>query len=167
MQVLRRISGNVPIQLQRYNAARPMPTTPSGSIAQQPTNTPYSFLENRSTRYSSYLSTPARSRNIQDLDSGHVTNLARRGLVLWPEKSEEAVPEAMIVELEGMEEDMVERELLEEDGFDVFGPMVSINSPGIRGSETDERASGDQIVVKADPSEEPSAEMMLLQVPTT
>lgn len=87
---------------------------------------------------------------------------------MWPEKkSEEAVPEAMIMELEGMEEDMVERELLLEDGFDVFGPMVSINSSGSRASETDERASGDQIVVKADPSEEPSAEMMLLQVPTT
>jgi hypothetical protein len=142
--------------------------TPSGSLVQHRANTPYSFLEHRSTRYSSYLSTPAKSRNIQDLDSGHVTNLARRGLVLWPEKeNEEAVPEAMIMELEGMEEDMVERELLDEDGFDVFGPTVSINSPGIRENETDGHASGDQTVVKTDPSEEPSTEMLLMQVPTS
>ncbi|KAF9450950.1 hypothetical protein P691DRAFT_420030 [Macrolepiota fuliginosa MF-IS2] len=129
--IIRRISGTIPAHLQRYNAARPMPMTPSRSQPEPPEKkTPYSFLEHRSTRYSTYLSTPARSRNIQDVDSSHVTNLTKKGLVLWPTREGEAVPEAMIAELEGTEEDAVERELLEEDGYDVFGPTMTIEPVG-------------------------------------
>lgn len=133
--VLRRISGNVPTQLHSYNAARPMPPTPSAKDtfnAPAPANTPYSFLENRSTRYSSYLSTPARSRNFQSLGSSYTTNLVKRGLVLWPEKEGAAIRDEMIEELEGMEEDAVEKELLDgdEDDVDVFGPTIKIETPG-------------------------------------
>jgi len=49
--------------------------------------------------------------------------------VLWPEKEGDAVPDDMIEQLEEMDEDAVERELLDRDGEDVFGPTIRIETP--------------------------------------
>ena len=48
--------------------------------------------------------------------------------MLWPEKEGDAVPDDMIEQLEEMDEDAVERELLDGDGEDVFGPTIRIGS---------------------------------------
>lgn len=57
--------------------------------------------------------------------------------MLWPEEGgNDVLPEAMMEELERipMEEDAVEEELLKEEGFDVFGPTISIKTPSVGGS---------------------------------
>lgn len=56
--------------------------------------------------------------------------------MLWPDEGgKEALPEAMMEELEQipMEEDAVEEELLNEEGFDVFGPTITIKTPSVGG----------------------------------
>lgn len=77
--------------------------------------------------------------------------------MLWPDKeNDEAVPEAMVLELEGMEEDAVERELLEEEGYDVFGPMIAIEPAGgvgVDGERNDGPALADTTKVEVEPGE--------------
>jgi len=109
-----------------------MPTTPSEKRifdVVPPTNNPYSFLNNRSTRYSSYLSSPAKSKNFLELDSSYTTDLVKRGLVLWPEKEGGAILDDMIEQLEEIDEDTVKSVLADGDGEDVFGPTIRIETP--------------------------------------
>jgi len=55
----------------------------------------------------------------------------KRGLVLWPEKEGDAIPDDMIDRLEETNKDVVERELVDGDGDgeDVFGPTIRIEVP--------------------------------------
>lgn len=154
--VLRRISGNVPAQLQGYNAARPMPETPSKGATTPTVNSPYSFLEHRSTRYSSYLSTPAKGKNIESLNSEHVTDLVKKGLVLWPNRdSKEAISEDVMRGLDEEEEEGDKEP--EEEGHDVFGPMVTTETGGTTIVDGE---------MRRDPSDEEAVELMLIQMPT-
>jgi len=75
------------------------------------------------------LSSPAKSKNFLELDSSYITDLVKRGLVLWPEKEGDAILDDMIDQLEKIDEDVVERELVDGDGEDVFGPTIRIETP--------------------------------------
>lgn len=73
--------------------------------------------------------------------------------MLWPDKeSDEALPMAMMEELEELEEDAVEKELLDGEGCDVFGPTIAIETSGVGGGNgVDGSGASGMPPAKADP----------------
>jgi hypothetical protein len=67
--------------IKRYNAAKPLLS--ADGTAERHNTQPYDFLTFPSVQYSSAPSQPSKIRNLDDLDSGEVSEMANDGLVLW------------------------------------------------------------------------------------
>lgn len=67
--------------VKRYNAAKPLRS--SNGAEERPGNQPYDFLAFPSVQYSSVPSQPSKIRNMDDLNSGEVSEMAGDGMVLW------------------------------------------------------------------------------------
>lgn len=80
-QVLRTIAGPVNLRIKRYNAAQPLRS--ADGAEERPATQPYDFLTFPSVQYSSAPSQPSKIRNLDDLDSGEVSEMANDGMVLW------------------------------------------------------------------------------------
>jgi hypothetical protein len=80
-QVLRMIAGPVNLGIKRYNAAQPLRS--ADGAGERPATQPYDFLTFPSVQYSSAPSQPSKIRNLDDLDSGEVSEMANDGMVLW------------------------------------------------------------------------------------
>lgn len=79
--VLRKIAGPVNLSTKRYNAAKPLRS--ANGAEERPSNQPYDFLSFSSVQFSSTPSQPSRIRNMDDLNSDEVSEMASDGMVLW------------------------------------------------------------------------------------
>ena len=75
------IAGPINLGIKRYNAAKPLRSA-DGAEERHGTQ-PYDFLTYPSVQYSSAPSQPSKIRNLDDLDSGEVSEMANDGMVLW------------------------------------------------------------------------------------
>lgn len=78
---MRTSAGPVNPGIKRYNAAKRLLS--ADGTAERHGTQPYDFLTFPSVQYSSAPSQPSKIRNLDDLDSGEVSEMANDGLILW------------------------------------------------------------------------------------
>lgn len=78
---MKKIAGPTNLGVKRYNAAKPLQSA-DGAEERHGTQA-YDFLAFPSVQYSSAPSQPSKIRNLDDLDSGEVSEMANDGMVLW------------------------------------------------------------------------------------